>query len=601
MLQFSADIVDAVPKKACYRLNDPHDDLGKYLKRNLDLESNNTIFSNSEDVCFCKSQEERYEKKQKRKNNQKKNQSSHQQTNKKNQSSTRLDDIVMNVYDIGKQQQDEKTDHEQTNETSNSSTNYSNGFGPVSPVVPKKNNDENIYYELGGFQFKLEKEEHEQRNSHNIPSISIRHVAVSEKHCIVMIDANYLQDSAPHCELNDFPFRLYAFGDNYWGQLSFDFNKSGNYIYPGKEMEPAYSYLKEFFSKMEDQIPNFTTVTLRDVVCAQNFSLFLTSCGKLFSCGNVQMKNRYHSYHKIVPLEGTEKLRVEKISCGSNHILMVASPIIDPIQSGMSKLHIDDSGATNIVYGKRKAYGYGRSSNYELARFEQLVNTVVEIPVLSSSSTDEIVDVKAGGTFSLFFTKRGFIYSCGDNSYQQQGKEPHYVTIMDVMKLTSKEFDYNQFAIRNICCGDAFSVIVTHHGKVFTTIKTSRPTINVDQKKGFYEMEYFTKNNIHVENAFATKNAIIYQTTHGALYYSKVSEHSNGYSSIRKPILGKPRPINLSKFNASMKKVFSSLQSDHFLVMTLMTIELTTFFDLLLNSHVNHTNFSDIKCVTLRR
>ncbi|KAG2389304.1 hypothetical protein C9374_013864 [Naegleria lovaniensis] len=583
---FITTIAHAVPKIQCY-------DQGGKLKKNIISEQNDTIFSNSKDVCFQKTHLERNKKRNK----------STQQT-KKNSGSSRNDNVsyVMNVYGNGDAM------------IINSSTNHSDEVNPNTngPMIidqsKNANNNENIYYELGGFQFKLELEQGHDNNkqkskavamsgngSSKNPYVSIRHIAVGENHCVVMIDSN--QSSAIHTQLNNFPFQLYGFGNNRCGQLSFDINKSGSgFIYPGREMESAYANMKDHFAKTESQTTNYTTITLRDIACLEDYTLFLTNCGTLFSCGSDQMENRVsRNYHKLMPLAGTSKLKVEKISCGSKHILMIASPIIEPTPT---KNHSDTTASSDIVYGKRKVYGFGSSTNYALAQ-QGFNKTVTEIPVLSSSSADEVVDVKAGGTFSLFFTKKGFIYSCGDNSYQQQGKEPRYVTIMDVMKLTIKEFDYNQFAIRNICCGDRFSVIVTHHGKVFTTIKTPKPTINVNQTKGFYEMEYFTKNNIHVENAFASKNAIIFQTKHGALFYSTVTDFNGGLyaSSIRKPQLGKPKPINLPKFNASMKKVFSSTHTDNYLVLTLMSIELDMFFELLVHSFVN-ANFSDLTCVS---
>ncbi|KAG2370643.1 hypothetical protein C9374_014706, partial [Naegleria lovaniensis] len=209
-----------------------------------------------------------------------------------------------------------------------------------------------------------------------------------------------------------------------------------------------------------------------------------------------------------------------------------------------------------------------------------------------SSTTDEVVDVRAGTQFSLFLTKKGFLYSCGKNSHQQQGKPKSYVYIMDIMKITTKEFNYNAFKISSICCGTNFSCIVTQNGKAFTTIKPAHTSVGENKEHGFFEVEYFTTNNIHIKKAFATMKGLIFQTSNDTLFFAEVKEVVNNSSSFVKALsMGRPKLILFDKYNVSKKKIFCSPDSDTFFIMNLRSTHMEDFVS---NLKSSTSFFSDL-------
>ena len=384
--------------------------------------------------------------------------------------------------------------------------------------------------------------------------VRVLDVVFGEKHNLMTI-------SNP--EDNGLGFKLFGWGIENNGCLGFGNSR----VFPAREMTNVMDLIRK-----ERIMPH----TKLEMFCGDDFSLFLNSTdGHLYSCGNTGLvpRKQYHTPQRVKIDE--KEYHVERVACSGKHGLILVR---------------------ERTSGKRKVFGFGDSGSYQLG-CEGNVKELHEVKVLSKSSRDQIVDVKCGDNFSVFLTLRGFIYGCGDNSFQQLGKERTYIVIMDVMRLSSKEFDYEKYGVRDVCCGKMFTVIVTKTGQVFSTIK---PWHVQSQPRGFYEMEYFTKNRIQIQTAYTSSNGIILKTKQGALYYYHVKSERT-YSSIgRIEYKDPPIPILTSVMNRNSslgKHVYASNASDRIAVVHVgLSNEMESFFQRM-HQGLYRSDFYDIQLV----
>lgn len=171
---------------------------------------------------------------------------------------------------------------------------------------------------------------------------------------------------------------VYTLGNNSYGQCGRPIVENENY------------FGSEVVTRLEPS--DFGGEKLKDVVCGQDHTIFLTESGKLYACGwsadGQTGLGHYENHHVPTLIEGDIK---------NENITKVSS-------AGDCVLAVNDKG---------EVFGWGNSEYNQilLDSLEQQVNVPVHLKYLNSLG--KIIDVASGGSFSMVLNEEGTVFVWG--------------------------------------------------------------------------------------------------------------------------------------------------------------------------------------------
>ncbi|KTD06363.1 Regulator of chromosome condensation, rcc (substrate of the Dot/Icm secretion system) [Legionella gratiana] len=200
-------------------------------------------------------------------------------------------------------------------------------------------------------------------------------------------------------------------------------------------------------------------VTLRDkaitsMANGEDFSLFLSKSGKVYACG----ENLYGQLgigdieKRVQPIE-VKFLKNETITC-------IAA-------GGYFSLFLSKTG---------KVYACGDNECGQLGFGEE--EDELEPTEIIALENKEIISIAAGDDFSLFLSKSGKVYTCGENEYGQLGlgdeEKRHTPTEITTLK------DQRLIAM---AAGNQFSLFLSESGEVFACGHNDFGQLGLNDKK----------------------------------------------------------------------------------------------------------------------
>lgn len=170
----------------------------------------------------------------------------------------------------------------------------------------------------------------------------------------------------------------YTLGNNAYGQC-------------GRQVVEEENYFGSQVVNMLDQ-STFGGEELKDVACGQDHTIFITKSGKLYSCGwsadGQTGLGHYNNHFEPTLIEGDIKNEnIVKVSCVGDCVLA-----------------LNDRG---------EVFGWGNSEYNQilLDSLEQQINVPIQLKYLNNLG--KIIDVAAGGSFSMVLNEEGTVFVWG--------------------------------------------------------------------------------------------------------------------------------------------------------------------------------------------
>jgi alpha-tubulin suppressor-like RCC1 family protein len=200
------------------------------------------------------------------------------------------------------------------------------------------------------------------------------------------------------------------------------------------------------------------TVQITQIACGDFHTMFLTSQGKVYGCGRNDY-NQVNSTREIV---------------GGNYLVQTPTEITDfpqlAIDEKITQIACGRRGQTMFLTSRGKVYGCGKNDYHQVSsRNINKINVPTEITnfVPQLASNEYIIQIACGDFHTMFLTSRGKVYGCGYNRYKQVNSSSDD-TVTRPIKIT--EFDdlleSNEYIIQ-IACRSFYTMFLTSEGKVY--------------------------------------------------------------------------------------------------------------------------------------
>ena len=291
-------------------------------------------------------------------------------------------------------------------------------------------------------------------NSINYDAITITEIACSDYHSLFLTSNN----------------RVYSCGRNSMGQLGL------NSIV--KERTPQL--IENYYDRANANIINYDAITITQIACGGEHSLFLTNEGHVYSCGrNFEgqlsldlyllnfaertpklIENYYERKSQILNSINYDAITITQIACGGHHSLFLTS--------------------NNRVYscGKNNKGQLGLNSKYTNKRTPQLIGTF--------NDAITITQIAGGYEHSLFLTNEGHVYSCGADGYGQLGlistadRKRTPQLIQNYYDNNYNSINYHAITITKIACGYQHSLFLTSNNRVYSCGRNNKGQLGLN-------------------------------------------------------------------------------------------------------------------------
>ena len=264
---------------------------------------------------------------------------------------------------------------------------------------------------------------------------------------------------------------LYGCGFNHYGELGFNSNSvaRGRQYYEDEDTSELYSY-----HIVPVSVPTIRTeFTITQIVCGFNHSLFLTTEGRVYSCGlnnKGQLGlNSTVSQKKTPTLIETYAYNGGSLNYNRIRITQIASGVLHSLFLN-SDGHVYSCGYN--FYGQL-GIGTSRSGS------DKNTPTLIETYAYNGGSLGyrmiAITQIACGAYNSLFLTSEGYVFSCGYNYFGQLGIGTRgWDSDINTPKLIETYYGYNGVSINyyaititQIACGGYHSLFLTE-GRVYS-------------------------------------------------------------------------------------------------------------------------------------
>lgn len=221
-----------------------------------------------------------------------------------------------------------------------------------------------------------------------------------------------------------------------------------------------------------EPIPNTSHLKVVSVSAGYAHCMLLTEQGELFAAG-YNDRGQLGLGHRIStaefkPVESLLDLFVVQVECGQQHTICRAVNRDFAIQKNI--IVGDKVGADAFIWGNGVLgqLGLGRLGTSK-GRLSPIV-----ITDLALRHPEGIINVAAGGNFTVAVTDLGQVYSWGHAEYNQHGTggsttdytDPyHFFTPKEVV---FDRIDHDKDPIVSVTCGSNFSLGITRHGVVYS-------------------------------------------------------------------------------------------------------------------------------------
>jgi len=194
---------------------------------------------------------------------------------------------------------------------------------------------------------------------------------------------------------------------------------------------------------------SFYAKTITSIACGNNHTVFLTSEGKVWACGNPA--NGRLGLGTDITTNRTVPLEITNVAFYANTITAIATK---------------DSHTVFLTSGG-KVWSCGLNTNGQLG----INNTTQQnVPIEITNAgfyANTITSIACGQSHTLFLTSGGKVWSCGNPANGRLGLGTDITTNRTVpLEITNAGFYAN--TITAIACGDSHSVFLTSVGKVWS-------------------------------------------------------------------------------------------------------------------------------------
>jgi alpha-tubulin suppressor-like RCC1 family protein len=260
---------------------------------------------------------------------------------------------------------------------------------------------------------------------------------------------------------------VYSCGSNSEGQLGLD----------STDLQKKTPTLIETFYDSNSEGITYTNIKITKISCGFYHTLFLTSDGRVYSCGwnywgqlgldsldesiktPTLIETFYDSNSEAI---NYTYIKITKISCGFNYSLFLTSDgcVYSCGENEYGQLGFDSGSNTQDTDPTDGRYWITHKPYHTRP---VLIRTYYDSDSLSITYTNiKITKISTGQYHSLFLTSEGRVYSCGNNQYGKLGLDSSEASIKTPRLISVLS------NVREIACGYLHSLFLTSEGRVYS-------------------------------------------------------------------------------------------------------------------------------------